>query len=341
MATMKEIAELAGVSRGTVDRVLNGRGAVSKETEDRILKIAQAVNYIPNKAAKSLAIRKRALELGCIMPASQGSYFFRDIEKGIQQEIRELSEYGVSVRIAYVDPQNPTSQDLLIDEMVAAGVSGIALCGYALESTAQKIRQLREQGIPVVTFNSDIPDCGRLAYVGSDQVKAGRVVGSLIKLATNGKANVTVLLGTDRLFRRRLFADGLHSFVKEHAPDLQVTTLSVDFSDEFQCYDYMRELLQQENSTDILFFAAPGFRGISRALETVPEEKRPKIICFHQEPQTQVLLQKGILLATICQEPDYQGAKPMRLLFNYLALNTLPSREYYYTRNEIIINESL
>ena len=55
MATLKEIADLAGVSRGTVDRVLNHRGSVNPQTEKKILEIVQALDYKPNKAGIVLA----------------------------------------------------------------------------------------------------------------------------------------------------------------------------------------------------------------------------------------------------------------------------------------------
>lgn len=50
MTTIKEIADLAGVSRGTVDRVLNNRGAVNPKTAEKITEIAQALNYRPNRS---------------------------------------------------------------------------------------------------------------------------------------------------------------------------------------------------------------------------------------------------------------------------------------------------
>ena len=58
MATIKEIAELAGVSRGTVDRVLNNRGSVNPRTARKILEIAQALDYKPNNAVIVLAAMK-------------------------------------------------------------------------------------------------------------------------------------------------------------------------------------------------------------------------------------------------------------------------------------------
>ena len=66
MATMKEIAELAGVSRGTVDRVLNHRGVVSADTERKVLEIAELLAYQPNKAGMALAAQKKKLKIGSL-----------------------------------------------------------------------------------------------------------------------------------------------------------------------------------------------------------------------------------------------------------------------------------
>lgn len=76
MATIKEIAALAGVSRGTVDRVLNDRGAVNPETAEKIRKIAKELDYKPNRAGLVLAAQKKRLKLGVIL-FSTGNPFFR------------------------------------------------------------------------------------------------------------------------------------------------------------------------------------------------------------------------------------------------------------------------
>ncbi len=78
MATLKEIADLAGVSRGTVDRVLNHRGSVSPQTEQKILEIVQALDYKPNKAGIVLAAQKKNLKLGVVL-LGKGTVFYDDI----------------------------------------------------------------------------------------------------------------------------------------------------------------------------------------------------------------------------------------------------------------------
>ncbi len=84
--TIKEIAALCGVSRGTVDRVLNKRGHVNPETAKRIEELAVSLGYTPNKAATALASRKKNITIGLII-FSEGNVFFDAILEGIQNDI--------------------------------------------------------------------------------------------------------------------------------------------------------------------------------------------------------------------------------------------------------------
>lgn len=65
--TVKQIAELANVSRGTVDRVLNNRSGVSEATRQKVLKIAKELHYEPNFLAKALVSKKESLKIGVIL----------------------------------------------------------------------------------------------------------------------------------------------------------------------------------------------------------------------------------------------------------------------------------
>ena len=67
MATIREIAELAGVSRGTVDRVLNHRGSVNPATAALINEIARKLDYKPNRAGMALAAQRKNLKLGVLL----------------------------------------------------------------------------------------------------------------------------------------------------------------------------------------------------------------------------------------------------------------------------------
>ena len=73
--TIKEIAEYANVSRGTVDRALHGRGGVKPEVERRILAIAENMGYKPNSVAKALSNLKKKMTIGLLLPSVKNPFF--------------------------------------------------------------------------------------------------------------------------------------------------------------------------------------------------------------------------------------------------------------------------
>ena len=116
MATIKQIAEITNVSRGTIDRVLNNRGGVSPETEKKVRAAMEALNYLPNKAAQNLAVRRKKLKFGFIL-ISPNNYnpFFADVERGIRKKALELEEFGVTVDIRFTPINEINKQLELLD----------------------------------------------------------------------------------------------------------------------------------------------------------------------------------------------------------------------------------
>jgi DNA-binding LacI/PurR family transcriptional regulator len=141
---MKEIAELSGVSRGTVDRVLNHRGIVNAETERKVLEIAKLLDYQPNKAGIALAAQKKKLKIGVLLFGAENP-FFDEVMDGLRQKLEELSIYGCTVierRISF-DLQ---SQLQTIDELLKeTGDTDIVLVeGFKHEGSFPKIEVRRQ-----------------------------------------------------------------------------------------------------------------------------------------------------------------------------------------------------
>ena len=180
MATIKEIAELAGVSRGTVDRVLNHRGFVNADTEKKVLEIANLLNYQPNKAGMALAAQKKKYVIGVLL-FSEENPFFDAVTIGLNQKLEELSIYGCTILMRRI-PFDLKAQLETMDALRAEGIHGLILSPYNAAEVQLKIDELWEAGIPCVTVNTDIPNSKRIAYVGSDYLKCGRVAANLLQL---------------------------------------------------------------------------------------------------------------------------------------------------------------
>lgn len=194
MATIKEIAALAGVSRGTVDRVLNNRGSVNPATADKIREIAKALDYKPNKAGLALAAQKKKLKLGVIL-FSTDNPFFADVLTGVNEKAEDLAGYNCTVLVKQI-PINVDAQLRAIEELLREDVNGIALAPQNDERIRVRINELSAQGIPVVTLNTDIENARRIAYVGSNYTKSGATAAGLMRLMTHGTVHIGIITGS-------------------------------------------------------------------------------------------------------------------------------------------------
>ncbi len=339
MATIKEIAALAGVSRGTVDRVLNNRGSVNANTAKKIEEIAKALDYRPNKAGLVLAASKKRLKLGVIIFSAENP-FFSDVLDGINSKAEELSEYNCSVLVKQI-PINTEAQLKAINELVDADVNGIALAPCNDNRIRLRINELFEQGIPVVTLNTDIENAKRLAYVGSHYTKSGATAAGLLRLMTSSEVFVGILTGSSDILCHTERIAGFSSTLAPVSDRIHIVSVVETHDDEIESYEKTLALLNTHPEINALFFAAGGVYGGCRAVCSRRLGNRLKIIAYDKAETTEQFLRDNVLSAVICQQPHTQGKKPLDILFTYLTTGEKPADEYYYTAVDIRILENI
>lgn len=171
MVTMKKIAELCGVSRGTVDRALNGRGRVNAETAAMIKKMAEQLGYEPNPAGKALAARKNHPVIGVLLP-SEGNAFFNDAIHGMDRAASSYAIYGLTVRY-YPMKGYDVDKQLHLMEQMKGKVNALIISPIDDVRIAKAIDEFVDAGIFVVTVVNDIKSSKRHCYVGSDYFNGG------------------------------------------------------------------------------------------------------------------------------------------------------------------------
>lgn len=342
MSTIKQIAQLAGVSRGTVDRVLNNRGKVNPHTEQKVREIAKAVDYSPNLAGKTLAVKKKQLKLGYILFSSTTSNpFFEDVVRGIEARAEELAEFGVTVEIRYAVIESPELQAKLIDELLELGIDGLVIVPINHPIVVKKIKSLADSGFPVVTANSDIPECGRIAYVGSNYYKSGETSAGLMKLITSGEINVGIIIGSPLVLCHSERMSGFTDYVEKHFPNIHIVDKAVNNDDDLDSFSVTKSMLENHPEINALFMAAAGVYGACRAVKALGLAGKLTIICCDTVATTCELVREGVVAATIAQQPFTQGAKPLDILFDYLGMGLSPEKEFFHTKIEIKIKENL
>ena len=339
MATIKEIAALAGVSRGTVDRVLNNRGAVNPITAEKVREIAKALDYKPNKAGLVLAAQKKKVKLGVIL-FSTDNPFFADVLKGVNEKAQDLAGYNCSVLVKQI-PINVDTQLRAIDELLREEVSGIALAPQNDERIRLRINALCEQGIPVVTLNTDIENSKRIAYVVSNYTKSGKTAAGLLRLMTHNIVQIGIITGSSDILCHTEPIAGFTEALRPYQKQMQIVSIVETQDDEIESYEQTSRLLKEHPEINALFFAAGGVYGGCRAIDSLGLAGRLRTIAYDKADTTEHFLQRGILSAVICQQPRIQGQKPLELLFNYLTSGESPDKECYYTAVDIRILENI
>ncbi len=339
MATIKEIAALAGVSRGTVDRVLNHRGSVNPATAERIEKIARELDYKPNVAGLVLAAQKRRLKLGVILFSPENP-FYLDVLAGVNDKAEELAGYNCTVIVKQIS-SGVEEQLQAIDELVEEDVNGIAMAPYNDERIRLRINELFQMGIPVVTLNTDIENSDRIAYVGSNYTKSGSTAAGLMRLMTHGDINIGIVTGSSNILCHTERIAGFKETLKPYKDSIHITDIIEVHDDEIESYEKTTRLLTEHPEINALYFAAGGVYGGCRSVKSLGKQKEMCIIAYDMVPTTRELMRKGTIAAVICQQPKTQGSKPLALLFTYLTTGELPEKEENYVAVDIRIKENI
>ena len=337
MTTLKEIADLAGVSRGTVDRVLNHRGSVNPKTAEKVMNIVQALDYQPNRAGTALAAQKKKYKIGVIL-FGRSNPFFDDVMYGVRAKADELKGYGITTITRRVD-FDVDAQLAAIDELVAEGINGLVLAPYNDLSLRGRINELSENHIPVVTINTDIGGSRRLAYVGSDYYQGGCIAAGLFALASPDTLSLGIITGSDGVLCHTERIRGLQTTLSASYAHINIVGIAENHDDEIESYTVTKELLAAHPNTDALFFTAGGIYGGCKAV--TESGLHPRIITFDEVPTTLELLKNGTILATISQQPYHQGYHALDILFEYLTSGIRPENELQYVSHSIVIRENL
>ena len=227
--TIQKIAEIAGVSRGTVDRALNNRGRINPEVEESIKKIAEELGYV-SKGRKRSASQKK-LKIGVVTQLAKSS-FMLEVNRGIQRAKEELKNRGIEIVLKEGFSVDEEEQLSAIEALVREGIHGLAIMPVDCEGIREKINWLvEEKRIPVVTFNSDIVGTKRSCYVGMDNRKSGRTAAGLLGMLTGGSGKVLVITGYFSNNTNNARVGGFVEEIKNSYPDLELAGVQGGFDD--------------------------------------------------------------------------------------------------------------
>ncbi len=334
--SQQKVADLAGVSRGTVDRVINGKPNVKPETRERVLRAVADLKYSPNANGRALALCNREYSLYAVYPGTDIP-FFTDVLPGIENAVSELRNFNLTLESVFTHGMDTAEVIRKIDScsaqafmVVLEDTPGIRAC----------IRRKTERGIPVITFNTDIRECGRVCFVGQDLYKSGRIAASLmLRMLRNGPAKIVVVTGNTQFQAHRARTDGFADAVRQAGRAFEIVELIETDDEQGKTYDRLSRALRNTRGIEGIYLASGHIEAAIRAIAETG--KKYSVVANDLSPVIEEALKNGTFDFTIYQNPYEQGYRPVRLLFDILLNGQKPSGEFYFTDNSILTDESI
>jgi LacI family transcriptional regulator len=336
--TIKQIAEMAGVNRSTVDKVIHNRGGVSKEVKQRILKIIDEIGYSPNIIGKALKYQNRRIKIAVVLLRFDA---LEEIKAGIEQAYSEFKDFGLEIEYYILNNNDIEEQLSIINLLKNRDISGLIISPIDDIRIGEVINEIAENNIPVVTTNSDLSESKRLCYVGQDVMRAGRVAGKLMAEILGGKGNVAVITGSHKMLSVSKRMHGFQQIINERFPGINIINVIETFEDSLTTFQKTLWILENEKELDGIYITCGGVGEVCKAVKLQNKEKRIKIISFDLYPDTINLLKEGVISFSIGQDLFSQGYKPVRILFDYIFMNKVPELEYLYTAIDVRMDENI
>ncbi len=339
--TIQQIADKAGVSRGTVDRALNQRGRISPEVAQKILDIADEMGYVPKrKRAGAAGVpvfhgRKRTVKIGIVTQLAKSSFMI-EVNRGIRAAGEELAERGVELLLEEGDSVDEKEQLAAVERLLDKGIDGLALMPVDSEGIRMKINHIiGEKNIPIVTFNSDIVGTRRSCFVGMDNRQSGRAAAGLMGLMSRGVGKILVITGYFSNHVDNMRVDGFVEELKNSYPDMELAGVQGSFDDAAQVERIITNTMLGMQGITGIFVVSGGQAGIRAAFGTLKLDRRPYVIIYDLTPRNEKLLEDGIADFLIDQGGYVQGYRPPHILAELLLKGQAPQEEHIYTEINI------
>jgi LacI family transcriptional regulator len=318
--SIKDIARRAGVSIGTVDRVVHNRGRVSKATEDKVRLIIEETGYRPNIFASRLS-RAKLFRFGVLMPRpDQDSGFWQLPLRGIERAADELRSHSIQIIRYFFDKYEPTHKaiDAMHQRIRDDQPDGLLVAPVAPRWVRESLSHLPEN-CPYVFFDSALPNTSPVSTIIQDSFQSGVLAAKLAELMVGGSGEVALLQIEPNDFHLLDRARGFRSYFIKH-PAITCVECVVDGArlDESLAKACSSMLTRHPDLKGVFVTNAATFK----AAEFLKRKhaRSIRVVGYDLIPENVRYIKEGWIDFLIHQRPETQGYTGIYTLYRKLVL---------------------
>lgn len=323
-----DIAKMAGVSVGTVDRVIHNRGRVSEENRKKVEAILQLVDYQPNLMARSLASKKQYQFVAIIPTFAQGEYW-EAISEGIDKATQEMEAYNININKLFFDQYNNKTFDDIIQHLLDEKVDGVLIATLFTESVIRLSRELTKHDIPFVYVDSNIDGEHQLTYFGTESYDAGVIAAKLLIDKINTTSDILIARithsGKNDSNQGKNRREGFCQYLKDSGFQGKLHEVELKIDDSVYNFLKLDELFHQNPAVEgaVIFNSTCYILGNYLKAR---EMQKIKLVGYDLIEKNTRLLSEGIITSLIAQRPEQQGYNGIKSLCNYLLFKQCPEK---------------
>lgn len=336
--TLEHIAQIAGVHRSTVDKVLHGRKGVSDKIRAHIQQIVDELEYSPDPIGRALANQRKPKTIAVLLLKFDA---LDEIKQGIEAALSEVKNFGIETEYYVCNDSDSDEQLFTLKYLLNKKVSGVLITPIHTQEITRLINEISDQGIPVVTINTDIPESKRICFIGQESLKAGRVAGELMGEIIGGHGNVALITSSKELLSSLERQQGFENVLSEHFPRIKVIDVAETFEKPVVAFQKTLEIIKKHGDLDGLFITCGNVSEICRAVKLMNKDKKIKIISYDLYPEIIQLVNQRVINFTIGQNLFTQGYRGFIVLSEVLLFAKKPDTEIIWSGIDIRIRESV
>lgn len=338
--TIYDVAAMAGVSTGTVDRVIYNRGRVSASTAQRVSDAIKTTGYSANLYASVLASKVQRT-IACLLPAFSPKQYWDEIYQGFIEGVESVKSFNIRPEVRFYDQYDEGSFIKACDEILQIKPDAVVFYPFFTAASAQFSSMLYEKGIPYGYVDGKIEDDHYLVYYGSDLYKSGSFCAHIL-CDRQQFSDVLIVrikrhLKSDPTYNRR---KGFVDYIEKNFPGCRIHCLSVNPNDKGEICHGLGCFFARH--PDVKFVMMPNSRVhlIADYCKDNPMEGR-FVIGFDSIEENVSALREGYVNALVTRQISMQSFNVVTSLAYYIIQGRVPASKDNYMHIDILTRYNL
>jgi len=320
---IKDIAERAGVSVGTVDRVLHERPNVSPKALEKVKKALAEMDYKPNMYASALAHNK-SYNFYCVIPKHESEAYWEEIEQGAVAACDHRRDFGISVEFIYYKRFDLKTFEKATNDCLKLSPDGVIVVPATLELTRNFTDQLHEQQIPFILLDSYMPDLRPLSFYGQDSFQSGYFAARMLMLIAWKEKEIMLMKqmrnGNVASKQQENRETGFRHYMRDHFPDVKIIEVNLPLDDEPAQYDQILEDFFKEHPKVHHCITFNSKAHLVGEFLLHSNRRDIQIMGYDMVPKNEVCVREGSISFLIAQHAYRQGYSCIESLFEAIVL---------------------